>query len=280
MNKQTFIRAFMKNGHSLEEAESAYTSVTSRWGNSMLQDVLEADTNGNLPAEIYSDEALEKTIMGIEQPQDENGLGEDVFSMGDNLNAVDFGDDMSAMDDGVGSFSEGLPFQQQQFEQTQSNPLQISMPPSEDGMGQWEDGDINRLEPLAPKSIQNAPLTSKLEDIKTGRGRGIFDGGMDFGQNANPYGYDLESNLFMLGKAIGQKPTNPQERLNKGLEIAGRGGKALLGGSRNFLSGLSYSKANQRAEEWMRNRMSQRIFTPVRMTRNTQADMFGGTSTN
>lgn len=279
MNKRAFIRAFMKNGHSLEEAESAYTSVTSRWGNSMLQDVLDSDTNGNLPPEIYSDEALEKAIMGIGQPPSDNGIGDDAFSLGDNLKPVDFGNSMPEMDNGIGGLSGGLTFQQQ-FGHPHSNPLQTSVPPNGGDAGQWEDYHIDSLEPRVSNHIQNAPLTSKLEDIKTGRRRGITDEYMGFGQNTNPYGYDLESNLFMLGKAIGQKPTNPQERLNKGLEIAGRGGKALLGGSRNFLSGLSYSKANQRAEEWMRNRMNQRIFTPVRMTRNTQADMFGGTSTN
>lgn len=81
-------------------------------------------------------------------------------------------------------------------------------------------------------------------------------------------GSSLESELFMLGRALGQDPGTK----GRGLAIAGGIGAATLGASRAGLSGFSYAKAQEEQQKWMREQLAkgrQGAYTPSPQYGNT-----------
>lgn len=91
----------------------------------------------------------------------------------------------------------------------------------------------------------------------------------------NPYGTDLETELYTLGRGIGNA-TSGQGGTANTLGIIGSAGSALLGGARSSLSGYSNSIANNRYWQWMQNRRRQQRYSVNSQTQNTQADALGG----
>lgn len=91
----------------------------------------------------------------------------------------------------------------------------------------------------------------------------------------NPYGTDLETELYTLGRGIGNA-TSGQGGTANTLGIIGSAGSALLGGARSALSGYSNTIANNRYWQWMQNRRRQQRYSVNSQTQNTQADALGG----
>jgi len=95
----------------------------------------------------------------------------------------------------------------------------------------------------------------------------------------NPYGTDVETELYSLGQQVGANPTTTEGKVAQGLGIAGAAGAALFGSARGFLSGLSNSNATQRYWEWMQKQKQQQNYTPASQTLNTSSDNRGGVTT-
>ena len=74
----------------------------------------------------------------------------------------------------------------------------------------------------------------------------------------NPYGTDIGTELYSLGKFIGTKPGTQ----GKGLGIASSALAAGLGGARTLLSGLAQQKQTEKTAEEIRRQLAQRHYTP------------------
>lgn len=96
-----------------------------------------------------------------------------------------------------------------------------------------------------------------------------------FASQLNPYGSDLETELYSLGRSIGNI-SNGQGSPGNTLSLIGSAGSALFGGTRSALSGFSNSKANNRYWQWMQERRRRQQYSPTSQTQNTQADALGG----
>ena len=95
--------------------------------------------------------------------------------------------------------------------------------------------------------------------------------------NWNPYGTDIEQELYSLGTAIGNAKSGNGSTFNTISGIAA-GGAALLGGARTALSGMSNAQARDRYLRWMKDKRSRQQYSPNSQTVNTQADAVGGTT--
>jgi len=96
-----------------------------------------------------------------------------------------------------------------------------------------------------------------------------------FASQLNPYGSDLETELYTLGQSAGNI-ANGQGSTGNTLSLIGSAGAALFGGTRSALSGFSNSKANNRYWQWMQERRRRQQYSPVSQTQNTQSDALGG----
>lgn len=92
----------------------------------------------------------------------------------------------------------------------------------------------------------------------------------------NPYGYDLETSLYMAGKFLGSSPTTSAGKAGKVLGAVGSLGKVALGGSRAFLSGMGMENARERYLAWERKKQQRQNDSAGRQTNNTRADHQGG----
>lgn len=96
-----------------------------------------------------------------------------------------------------------------------------------------------------------------------------------FASQLNPYGSDLETELYTLGRSIGNISSGQGSPGNT-LSLIGSAGSALFGGARSTLSGFSNSKADNRYWQWMQERRRRQQYSANPQTQNTQADALGG----
>lgn len=124
---------------------------------------------------------------------------------------------------------------------------------------------------VALREVEPVSQTNNNRDLNTIEQMSIF------ASQLNPYGSDLETELYSLGRGIG-RATSGQGGTANTLGIVGSAGAALLGGTRSALSGYSTQIANNRYLEWMRERQrrQQNQYTPNSQTQNTQATALGG----
>jgi hypothetical protein len=80
-----------------------------------------------------------------------------------------------------------------------------------------------------------------------------------------PGGTDLSTELYSLGRGLGMEKGTK----GRGAMIAGGAGAAILGGTRDVLSGLGYEKQQTLTRDWYRARQQDNTYTPVSQTRNT-----------
>jgi len=80
-----------------------------------------------------------------------------------------------------------------------------------------------------------------------------------------PGGTDLSTELYSLGRGLGMEKGTK----GRGAMIAGGAGAAILGGTRDVLSGLGYEKQQNLVRDWYRARQQDNTYTPVSQTRNT-----------
>lgn len=138
--------------------------------------------------------------------------------------------------------------------------------------------------PLSARSInilsQNEDVNKTLSDgyaqNQAGQLNALEQASM-YASMFNPYGSDLETELYSLGRGIGNAQ-NGQGGVGNTLGIIGAAGAALLGGTRSALSGYSNSIANNRYWQWMQNRRARQdnMYSPQAQTQNTQSTMLGG----
>ena len=89
----------------------------------------------------------------------------------------------------------------------------------------------------------------------------------------NPYGTNIETELYMAGQAIGMTPGSR----GRGAAIAGGIGSAVLGGARTLLSGLGNAQQNQAGRQYYEDRLGQNRYTPNSQYQNT--NNVGGVAT-
>jgi hypothetical protein len=80
-----------------------------------------------------------------------------------------------------------------------------------------------------------------------------------------PGGTDLSTELYSFGRGLGMEKGTK----GRGLTIAGGAGAAILGGTRDVLSGLGYEKQQNLVRDWYRARQQDNFYTPSPQTGNT-----------
>lgn len=130
-----------------------------------------------------------------------------------------------------------------------------------------QEEDPNQLQRLEPRSVQDVwnntytpptansiPLAPNSWDQPAQRNN-LFEQAMPY---FNPYGTNVQTDLYSLGNFIGQ----PKGANGRGLGIASSATALGLGAGRTFLSGLANAKQTNRATEEARRQMAQRLYTP------------------
>jgi len=103
------------------------------------------------------------------------------------------------------------------------------------------------------KSYDPMKLSSSPYGISGEAGGGEFEDQLSKGAQLANFagaGMDLESSLYTLGQGIGEKNTG---------KTIGSAGKAVLAGSRSFLSGLSHAKRGEYVDEYYEDQMRKGI---------------------
>lgn len=144
-----------------------------------------------------------------------------------------------------------------------------------------QEEDPNQLQRLEPRSVQevwnntytpptaqNTPLAPNSWQEPTQPQNSLFEQMMPF---FNPYGTNIQTDLYSLGNFIGQ----PKGATGRGLGIASSATALGLGAGRTFLSGLANAKQTNRATEEARRQMAQRLYTPQMQYMNN--NYLGGT---
>lgn len=124
----------------------------------------------------------------------------------------------------------------------------------------------------------NQPASQQAPIDQNGNPLNPFEQAAVLASYINPYGMDLETELYTFGRALGMQPTTQRGKIGRGLTLVGSAGAALLGGTRSALSGYSNSIANNRYWQWMqeRQRRANERYSPNSQTQNSQANMLGG----
>jgi hypothetical protein len=80
-----------------------------------------------------------------------------------------------------------------------------------------------------------------------------------------PGGTDLSTELYSLGRGLGMEKGTK----GRGAMIAGGAGAAILGGTRDVLSGLGYEKQQNLVRDWYRARQQDNTYNSISQTGNT-----------
>jgi len=119
-----------------------------------------------------------------------------------------------------------------------------------------------------PTTAENTTLAPNSWEQQSTEQNNLFGQMMPF---FNPYGSNLQTDLYSLGNFIG----TPRGTTGRGLGVASSATALGLGAGRTFLSGLANAKQTGRATEEARRQMALRLYTPQMQYMNT--NYLGGT---
>lgn len=108
----------------------------------------------------------------------------------------------------------------------------------------------------------NQALDGDKSNPQNQGGNNLFEQFMPF---FNPYGSNVQTDLYQLGSALGM----PKGAQGKGLGVASSAAALGLGAGRTLMSGFANSRQTARAQEDTRNQMMQRNYRPQMQYGNT-----------
>jgi hypothetical protein len=109
--------------------------------------------------------------------------------------------------------------------------------------------ELQRIENMTPRTPPPPPNPWDINNIPL-----IYPGGTD-----------LSTELYSLGRGLGMEKGTK----GRGAMIAGGAGAAILGGTRDVLSGLGYEKQQNLVRDWYRARQQDNTYNTIAQTGNT-----------
>ena len=160
------------------------------------------------------------------------------------------------------------------FGQSYDNRGQIG-PLYQDGEKTWFEDPQMAIPHLTPKPVQPIPNPTPNSVIpfipKKEAGEVKTDLFSKLSPFFNPYGSNVQTDLYQLGSFLGM----PKGTQGKGLGIASSAVALGLGAGRTLMSGFANSRQTARAQDEERARMAQRLYTTQMQYGNT--NYLGGT---
>ena len=136
-------------------------------------------------------------------------------------------------------------------------PLETNKAPNFDSSFEIGKLDFKPLENVDNPNIEKEKTVQLMPENQPKEASDVMSMADKYLPFLNPYGTDISTELFSLGRFAGMEKGTQ----GRGLGIASSALSAGLGGARTFMSGLAQSKQMSRVEEDMRKQLEEKKYT-------------------